>query len=75
MGGNNKEVKQHLNLSEAEIDAQLTPLMYSELVKERSEGTTFTSSGQLKVDYQAGYSDRVNQRNRPAPTRDAAAPK
>ncbi len=54
MGGNNKEVKQHLNLSEAEIDAQLTPLMYSELVKERSEGTTFTSSGQLKVDYQAG---------------------
>ncbi|MFQ6121800.1 MAG: LIM domain-containing protein [Dehalococcoidales bacterium] len=33
-----EEVKQNLNLSEAEMDAQLTPLMYSELVKERGEG-------------------------------------
>lgn len=32
-----EEVKQKLNLSEAEMDAQLTPLMYSELVKERGE--------------------------------------
>ncbi|MFQ5996941.1 MAG: hypothetical protein ACE5KP_04885 [Dehalococcoidales bacterium] len=33
-----EELKQKLNLSEAEIDAQLTPLMHSELVKERGEG-------------------------------------
>ena len=33
-----EEVKKNLNLSEAEMDAQLTPLMYSELVKERGEG-------------------------------------
>jgi len=33
-----EEVKQSLGLSEAALDAQLTPLMYSELVKERSEG-------------------------------------
>ena len=34
-----EEVKKNLNLSEVEIDAQLTPLMYSELVKERNEGS------------------------------------
>jgi predicted HTH transcriptional regulator len=33
-----EEVKQNLNLSEVEIDAQLTPLMHSELIKERGEG-------------------------------------
>ena len=33
-----EEVKKYFNLSEAEMDAQLTPLMYSELVKERGEG-------------------------------------
>jgi len=33
-----EEVKQDFNLSEAEIDAQLTPLMHSELVKERGKG-------------------------------------
>ena len=33
-----EEVKQNLKLSEAEMDAQLTPLMHSELVKERGEG-------------------------------------
>ncbi len=33
-----EEVKKNLSLSEAEIDAQLTPLMHSELVKERGEG-------------------------------------
>lgn len=33
-----EEIKQSLSLSEAEMDAQLTPLMHSELVKERSEG-------------------------------------
>ncbi len=32
------EVKKHFSLSEAEMDAQLTPLLHSELVKERSEG-------------------------------------
>ena len=32
-----EEVQQSLSLSEAEIDAQLTPLMHSELVKERGE--------------------------------------
>ena len=32
-----EEVKQNLSLSEAEMDTQLMPLMYSELVKERSE--------------------------------------
>ena len=32
-----EKVKQHFNLSEAEIDAQLTPLMHSELVKAHSE--------------------------------------
>lgn len=32
-----EEVKQNLNLSEAEMDAQLTPLMHLELVKERAE--------------------------------------
>jgi len=31
-------VRKNLKLSEYEIDAQLTPLMFSELVKERSEG-------------------------------------
>jgi hypothetical protein len=31
------EVSKNLKLSEAEIDVQLTPLMFSELVKERSE--------------------------------------
>lgn len=33
-----EEVKQSLNLSEAGLDAQLTALMHSELVKERGEG-------------------------------------
>jgi len=33
-----EEVRKNLKLSEYEIDAQLTPLMFSELVKERSEG-------------------------------------
>ncbi len=33
-----EEIQQSLSLSEAEIDAQLTPLMHSELVKERGEG-------------------------------------
>ncbi len=33
-----EEVKQNLNLSEVEIDTQLTPLMHSELIKERGEG-------------------------------------
>lgn len=33
-----EEVKSQLNLSEAEMDAQLTPLMFSELVKEKGEG-------------------------------------
>ncbi|MAG15032.1 MAG: hypothetical protein CL874_04045 [Dehalococcoidales bacterium] len=32
-----EKVKQHFNLSEAEIYAQLTPLMHSELVKAHSE--------------------------------------
>ena len=32
------EVKKHFSLPEAEIDAQLTPLLHSRLVKERSEG-------------------------------------
>lgn len=32
-----EELKQNISLSEAEIDAQLTPLMHSELVKERGE--------------------------------------
>jgi len=32
-----EEVKQNLTLSETEMDAQLTPLMHSELVKERGE--------------------------------------
>ncbi len=32
------EVKEHFSLSEADLDAQLTPLLHSELVKERSEG-------------------------------------
>ena len=31
------EVKKNFKLSEAEMDAQLTPLMHSELVKERDE--------------------------------------
>jgi hypothetical protein len=36
------EVCKSLKLSEAEIDAQLTPLMFAELVKERSEkGQTY----------------------------------
>ena len=33
-----QEVKQNFNLSEAEIDSQLTPLMHSELVKEHGKG-------------------------------------
>ena len=33
-----EEVKKNLSLSEAKIDAQLTPLMHSKLVKERGEG-------------------------------------
>ncbi len=33
-----EEVKERFNLSEAEMDAQLTPLMNSELVKEVSQG-------------------------------------
>lgn len=32
-----EEVRQNLNLSESEIDAQLSPLMHSELIKERGE--------------------------------------
>ncbi len=36
-----KEVKEKFNLSEAEMDAQLTPLMHSEMVKEHSEGDQF----------------------------------
>ena len=32
-----EEVKKSFNISEAEIDAQLTPLMHSELVKEHGE--------------------------------------
>jgi predicted HTH transcriptional regulator len=32
-----EELKQNLSLAEAEIDAQLTPLMHSELVKERGD--------------------------------------
>jgi len=32
------EVKENLNLSESELDAQLTPLFHAELVKERGEG-------------------------------------
>jgi late competence protein required for DNA uptake (superfamily II DNA/RNA helicase) len=32
-----EDIKQNLNLSEADLDAQLTPLMHSELVKERGE--------------------------------------
>jgi len=36
-----EEVKQNLDLSEAEIDAQLTPLMHSELVKECAEKGNF----------------------------------
>jgi len=34
---NREEVKKNFNLSEAEMDAQLTPLMHSELVKEHGE--------------------------------------
>lgn len=37
---NRQEIKQNLGISEAEIDAQLTPLMHAEMVKERSEGNT-----------------------------------
>ncbi len=33
-----EEVMKNFSLSEAEMDAQMTPLMYSELVKERGEG-------------------------------------
>jgi len=33
-----EEVEQKLKLSEVELDVQLTPLMHSELVKERGEG-------------------------------------
>ncbi len=36
-----KEVKKKFRLSEAELDAQLTPLMHSELVKERDEKDGF----------------------------------
>ena len=32
------KVKKNFNLSEAELDTQLTPLMHTELVKERGEG-------------------------------------
>jgi hypothetical protein len=36
------EARKSLKLNEAELDAQLTPLMFSELVKERSEaGKTY----------------------------------
>ena len=35
------EVKAKFNLSEAEMDAQLTPLMNSEKIKEHSEGGQF----------------------------------
>jgi len=36
-----EEVKESLNLSEAEMDAQIASLLHSELVKERSEAGTF----------------------------------
>ncbi len=37
-----EEVKQNLNLSESDVDAQLTPLFHAELVKEKGEkGTLF----------------------------------
>jgi len=36
-----EEVKQKFNLSEAEMDTQLTPLMHTELVKERDEKEGF----------------------------------
>ncbi len=35
------EVKEKFNLSEAEMDAQITPLMHSEMIKEHSEGEQF----------------------------------
>ncbi len=36
-----EEIKRTLNLSEAEMDAQVTSLLHSELVKEQSQGGQF----------------------------------